>query len=331
MSTKLRNFVFPVCIRYDNVNFADGFGAQAIRLIGIFSIAQRYRLRYEHRDLRFDHPDELLGPHSSQENYLLLLKDILFLMKLPNTGSSYRKKKIVISMRTITRRVLIKLILKSLLSNSEIVINLQLPQGITDYHPEILELGAQVIRKNLSTLRPPQKADAIVIHVRTGNHTVKTPRFNALPQLTPAYYNEALNMVQTNEMKRIIHTDLFPIDILNDAPSLRFEKFRAYLEEASKTQSTQILHYAPILSALGDMATAKVLVMSNSALSYFAGLMNINTVIWPPIHGHAKLKRWFRGPDLTPESLSFVDNTNYLLHPDVDHTIYRSKFDGVSE
>jgi hypothetical protein len=330
MKTRLRKVLFPVCIRYDNESFADGFGAQALRLIGIFSITQHYRLRYEHRNLQFEHPDELLGPHSSQENYLNAMKDISELLKLPNNGLRLRQKQVIINMRSITRRQLFKIIFKSLFSNSETVINLQLPQGITDYRPEILEFGAQFVRENLYRLYPTL-TNAIVVHVRTGNRTIKTPRFNSLPQLNPEYYNEALNMIESSQAKKIFHTDLFPIDFLENTESIRFQKFQKFLEEHSKSQHNQMSHYAPILTTLCEMATAKVLIMSNSALSYFAGILNENTVIWPPIHGHAKLRRWLKGPDLTSSSISFIDSTDYSRQESIDHRIYRKKFENLEK
>jgi hypothetical protein len=326
MKPKLKRAWFPVCIRYDNESFADGFGAQALRLVGIFSISQRYRLRYEHRSLRFDHPDELLGPHSSRENYLEVMKQIDKLLYLPNIGHSRRKKKIIINLRSITRRKLLTIIFRSLLSHSEFIINLQLPQGITDYRPEILELGASSIRDNLEQLTKDLSLAAIVVHIRTGNRTIKTSRFNSLPQLTPHYYKYVLKPLMASKPNLIIHSDLFPEDFLQKAPTVRFQLFKEFFDDYSKSPVTSIFHYAPILKVVSDMSTAKVLIMSNSALSYFAGLLNTNTVIWPPIHGHAKLKRWLKGPELTPQTISFVDNTDFSRQESVDHSIYKDIF-----
>ena len=101
MFSKKHLFRFNISIEYNNVAFADGLGAQALRLIGIFSIAEHYRLRYIHSDLRFDHPDELLGPHSSIENYGKALEEILQLLKLPSSPKSRRKKKTYVDLKSI--------------------------------------------------------------------------------------------------------------------------------------------------------------------------------------------------------------------------------------
>lgn len=326
MFSKKHLYRFNISTQYNNLAFADGLGAQALRLVGIFSIAQHYRLRYVHNDLRFDHPDELLGPNSSIENYQKALEEISTLLKLPSSSKSRRKKKTYLDMKSITRKTLFKLIFKSLFSNSEIVIKLQLPQGITDYKPDILERGASIIRNNLDKMYD-RRENPIVIHVRTGRWTIKTKRFNSLPQLTPNYYGKVLHSLGNRDLPLIFHTDLIPKDLRGQSDSVRVNIFVDFFRECSELNKVIFCHYAPIMSVVRDMAQAKVLIMSNSALSYFAGLLNKGTVIWPPIHGHAKLSRWLEGPMLSDDLMTFLDSTPPSVKNDLDHRIFRSNFE----
>ena len=326
MFSKKHLFRFNISVEYNNQAFADGLGAQALRLVGIFSIAQHYRLRYVHNDLRFDHPDELLGPNYSIENYQKALKEISTLLELPSSSKSRRKKKTYVDMKSITRKTLFKMIFKSLFSKSEIVIKLQLPQGITDCKPDILEHGASIVRKNLNKMYETRQ-NSIVIHVRTGRWTIKTKRFNSLPQLMPNYYRNVLNSLGYSDIPLTFHTDLIPEDLKGRNDSARVDIFVDFFKEYAELNRVKFCHYAPIMSVVRDMAHAKVLIMSNSALSYFAGLLNQGTVIWPPIHGHAKLNRWLEGPMLSDNFMTFVDSTPSSLKNNLDHRIFRSTFE----
>ena len=316
---------FPLAIKYDTVSFADGLGAQAIRILGIFSLACKYRLHYIHQDIFIEHPDELLGPTLSRQNFSDTMDKVHQLLRLPS--SSFKTKKPIreINIRVISRRLLLKLIVKSLYSRYFIVINLQLPQGITDRTPDILEYGASLVRKNLAEMVSGRSKPECVLHLRSGNRTVKTARFNALPQLTPSYYALTLREFTNDKSKITIHTDFFPEDFRENIGTLRLGIFKDFLENFEKNDNVLILHYAPITEVILDMATANILIMGNSALSYFAGLLNTSTVIWPPIHGHAKMTRWKTGPILTDSEISFVDNTDHSSQPSPDHTVYKHR------
>lgn len=325
MLIKQRRFLFPLTIQYDNRSFADGFGAQALRIVGIFSIARRYGLRYVHQPIHLDHPDELLGPDSSDQNLKENYRLLRALLALPSDNLPTRVNFKVINRKTITRRILFKLILKSIFSRTGLILNLQLPQGITDYRPDILERGAVFIRSNLLQMSSSNPDKSLVLHVRTGNRTVKTPRFNALPQLRPDYFKSVMENSDLIRYKVIVHTDLFPEDLEAGTLTFRSGQFADFLHELSTSYKAEIKNYAPMIEVLFDMASCEILVMGNSALSYFAGLLNTNTVYWPPIHGHAKLSRWQKGPELVANRMTFLDPTDYTADPGPDHTVYRSR------
>jgi hypothetical protein len=41
----------PLYLAYDNLALRDGFGAQVLRIMGIFALARKYKLRYLHREM----------------------------------------------------------------------------------------------------------------------------------------------------------------------------------------------------------------------------------------------------------------------------------------
>lgn len=320
-------FRFPLAIQYDNVSFADGLGAQALRLVGIYSIACKYRLNYIHKKIWIEHPDELLGPHLTKQSLASTMYQIEELLSLPTSTFSTKRPIKFINVRVLSRRLLVKLIFTSLFSKFFLIINLQLPQGITDRNPEILEYGAHLIRQNLKNLVGGRTRPDCVLHLRSGNRTVKTSRFNALPQLNSYYYQETLKKYRTYGSNLIIHTDFFPEDFSAVLTTYRLEAFKEFLDEAGSDESTSICHYSPIIETLFDMATTKTLIMANSALSYFAGLLNDSEVIWPPIHGHAKLNRWKTGNLLPIEKITFVDESDHALLNSPDHTTYKNRLE----
>jgi hypothetical protein len=303
---------FPLTIQYDPEVLPDGFGAQAIRIIGIYSIAEKYRLNYRHQGITYIPPQELVGFPFSQAKYVETLNALNELLYFPSTRRKKGKSEIVLHLRSISRRLLAKLIFQSLFSRKKMLIKLCLPQGITDVAPNILNIGAEVARRNFLALLPKNSSSRIVIHLRGGLRTVDTKR----PQLSPSYYDKSLRAIGTNRNDQlVIHSDFMKQDFLAENLGLRTELYKNWLDEIGTTfNNVEVKLYSPMLEVITDMVTAECLVMSNSALSYFAGLLNDKRVIWPPLHGHSKLQRWEMGPDLgddggfiDPNHIPFID------------------------
>jgi hypothetical protein len=310
MPNFLKRLRFPLVITYDSKLLPDGFGAQAIRLIGIYSIANRFHLQYRHQEIEYIPEEELIGFPYDKVKYHKVLTTLNCLTRLPNEVSLRKPlKEKAIRRRNITRRSLTKLVLLSIVlrffRKQRVVLHLCLPQGITDTYPNILDIGASVIRTNLEHSGYRLNNGHIVVHLRGGLRVVDVTR----PQLSPPYYSSTLQALSSkrNSWTSIkIHTDFFEQDLIKYKSNLRVQVYTQWLQSLqTKYFDTKILYYSPILSVLQDMICADVLVMSNSSLSYFAGLINPNKVIWPPIHAHSKLRRWSFGPILD-ESI-FID------------------------
>jgi hypothetical protein len=312
MLSLLERFKFPLMIQYDNVSFTDGLGAQAIRIVGIYSIARKYRLRYIHSQIIIDHPEEFMGPNYSLESFEAELETIRELLTLPTyTIPKSKTNPLIVNWKTITRRKLFKLILKSIFSRRGIILKLQLPQGITDYIPDVLRIGAEEIRRNFASRDKFSPTQKVVVHIRSGQHTVKTPIFNSRPQLTPYYYKQALKKVDSHGKRIVLHTDFFPEDMKGSDLTFRQSVFKEFIEGVASSSNNSVFHYAPLSDVLYDMVTAEYLIMGNSALSYFAGVINPNTVVWPPIHVHARMNHWIIGPLLNDSRMSFLDPTHH--------------------
>lgn len=304
---------FPLILEYDASALADGLGAQSIRLIGIYSIAYKYRLYYQHKPIEFIPKEELIGFPYDDSKYLKVMNEVHRLTYLPNIGSPSKSTKIfTIRRRSITRRILLKIILFAFFrrcfkaQNTKLL--LCLPQGISDSVPDLLEIGAREMRKNFSSPDRNLWEDRVVIHFRGGLRVVDALR----PQLHHSYYDDAL--IQNNIRKEcesiIVHTDFFLTDFSKSTLGVRVKMFSDWIEHKwSSVEGVKILHYAPILEVLKDMVSCKLLIMSNSSLSYFAGLLNPNVVVWPQIHGHSKISRWIMGPLISTTHV-FIDKNH---------------------
>lgn len=310
MKYKVKRPIFPVILEYDPGELPDGFGAQANRLVGIFSLAYHFRLGYRHVPIKEIPKEELVGFPFSAEKYELTMNHIRAVTWFPNIEHFGKKKEIRIQIRSFGRRHFVKLIViaivKRLIQMRSTTISLCLPQGVTDLMPNILDYGSVQVRENMSRLGMLKNSTDVVVHFRGGLRVVDTKR----PQLTSRYFDDALASISQSEsdIPVIIHTDFFPTDFEEFRPGVRVQMFSDWVKAnlSTKKYNIEVSHYAPILEAFADMANARVLIMSNSSLSYFAGLVNQNSVIWPHIHGHSKLSRWSFGPPLH-SSHTFID------------------------
>lgn len=294
-------FKIPVALTYDNESGIDGFGAQALRIAGIYSIAKAFRFHYIHNPI-IDLPMEELSQHPiSRENYL---DQVLFLNEIVNFSSSiqshsYRKKEII-RIRSIWPKLLVRNVLAFLKKGDCGNIEILQPQGITDRYPKLLEFAGKDIRKNVEAMQLFNPTNSVVVHIRAEHHGPNKRR----PHLRQEYYAEALVMPKVQKAlntgaKLVIHTDFFEEDFTKKYVEWRPNLFGSWFKEIQKSYSdVEILHYAPLNRVLTDMFNSRVLIMSRSSISYFAGIVNPKTVVWNPDHGHARLPRWLRGPSL---------------------------------
>lgn len=302
----------PLIITYDDQKMQDGFGSQAIRLIGIYSICSFFKINYLHSPISvIGNRWELTGPDISEENYLKWLN---FATEITNLGDSpqriYKRQKII-SEHNIGFKRLLSIAVLSVIYRAfgvRLILRLTLPFGITDRIPKIWELGAVAIRNNLKKFDMGNEKN-LVIHYRTGLNSPSKSR----PQLSSIYYRDTLTSMASSALIKLdsvtIHTDLYKEDINDKSSSNRVRDFLEFVDFCQNTfENVSIEFSSTILDTLRDMIKAENLVVSRSALSYFAGIVNSNRVIYPPTHGHAKLPRWITGSNSPGALRSFHDS-----------------------
>lgn len=291
----------PLILSYNNESAIDGFGAQAIRLAGIYGIAKALHCNYLHCPVLQVPREELsrfpVSDHEYQRCLEMFNKVLLF--KSANKAQDTRKV-LLYKEKSIWLKKLAKYIFLSFISGKRVHLKLTLPQGITDKFPFILENIGPCLKENLLKFGEKETPNSTVVHIRAEHHGPNKRR----PHLSPNYYKACLdNLIAENLIDRsqplVIHTDFFSEDFTEKTLEWRPSLFSEFFRELKDIfPLVQFKHYAPIGETLLDMFHATTLVMSRSSISYFAGIVNQNHVIWPPSHGHAKLPRWLIGPDL---------------------------------
>lgn len=83
-----------VCFAYDNESMQDGAGAQALRIIAIYSLARHYKVGYvNHEILSIDsNPGDNLIDSESKMNFIKALNEFLNLSSYSCTAKSHTKK-----------------------------------------------------------------------------------------------------------------------------------------------------------------------------------------------------------------------------------------------
>lgn len=293
-------------ITYDDKKMQDGFGAQAIRLVGIYSVCSYFRINYLHSPISvIGNRWELTGRDISEENYLRWLNLVRQMTQLSDSSMVASRKQKTVYEHNIGFKKLILLLFLSIIYKAigkQLILRLTLPFGIMDRLPKLWEIGALAIRDNFSVFENHDKAN-LVIHYRTGLNSPSQSR----PQLSSTYYKDTLGLMVSSGYVEldsvIIHTDLYEEDVINQLSSERVKDFLEFINFCNKTfKKVNIGYSSTILDTVSDMVMADNLVVSRSALSYFAGIVNSNRVIYPPSHGHSKLPRWISGCN-TPGSL----------------------------
>jgi hypothetical protein len=212
------------------------------------------------------------------------------------------------SIKDLSRRSLLRLVMKSMVMRKQLVVSVDIPQAVTDKWPRILDASQEELRKNISCYQEINvNAPEIAVHVRTNYNLFKmsnlSPGTIRRKTLLPDYYALALEKVSSKESKKEygklenlgrihIHTDLYASDLINFKGDSKLKTYSDWFSSISRNGDVYLFHQAPIVKTFSDWAFAKVFIMSTSSLSYVAGMFNQNRVIYPNGHGHSKLKRW---------------------------------------
>lgn len=229
----------------------------------------------------------------------------------------------VINVRTLSLRNLIKINIQHRLSRKHVILKVLLPMPILDKFPSLYRTSSHVIREANRVKLGNHSAPTLVAHIRRGyDEKYADRRYTKGRHLPFSYFTDVLKIIVEKYQvdKRnplVLHTDLV------NKPTEWKPKQRGVLEgfernsgrlnvDSIELEGVNLAKeiYAPegyildvrycesLDSTFLDMCTSKILIQGRSALSYLAGIINSNVVIWPDVQTHAKLPRWYSSSEL---------------------------------
>lgn len=302
-------------LTYDNRTLQDGLGAQALRITGVYAVAKAFRLKYLHSPITNVIEDVGQTPEGELTQEVLISRFNNF-FNFPSDREPKRGAK-NLEVRTLSLRVLIKIIAKQLFSRNDLVLSVLLPQGILDRVPILYKISAKHLRKANHALLYSHHSYQFVVHVRRGyDEKYADLKYAKNRHLPFTYYSDILEALFTKKViprgaKGLIHTDLLntPMTWVPKQTGIvegfnknsgQFGKHEIHLEghdlskEIISPGNTKIdIRYCdPLLNTFLDMCTTEILVQGKSAFSYLAGIVNPNFVLYPPKQSMAKLNKW---------------------------------------
>lgn len=283
----------PLYIQYDSKKLTDGFGAQGLRIVGIYSVAKAFKLKYLHQGIsEISDRVELTGPGGDEPKYRQVLEEMnQFLAFDSHEELANLKLSRTVLIHNLGFRALFKYIILSLLRPNQYLLKVFLPFGIVDRFPILYRFSRTDIQGIISKLKRGSRKIGNVVHVRGSEHSPDKIR----PQLEPSYFEELIFSGRypcSPGRGWIIHTDFYSSDFSQIIMAERARKFVSLFERFRKDEIFTVNHYASIEEVFSDMVHADLLIMSRSALSYLAGIFCLGEVVYPSIHGHAKLPGW---------------------------------------
>lgn len=286
---------FPLFIQYDDRRMTDGFGAQGIRVLGIFAISKFFRLKYVHQEIsELSNRYELMGPNASDARYAEVLSTLnSYICPVDEEIWQSPEKPIDVEIYDLGFRTLARYFFKSLIRPNRYLLKVCLPFGVTDRMPTLYLRAVKSLKMKRGFKDYELKNESIVVHVRTGEHSPAYPRH----QLGPEYYARVIFNQGYGDLDNdhwIVHTDFQESDFQVSSNSQRATKFRNLFLQLDSFKNIEINHYAAIEIAFRDMVNSKVLIVSRSALSYLAALLSEGLIIFPSNHGHSPLPHWIR-------------------------------------
>lgn len=316
-----------VFLTYAAAESGDGLGAQAQRLMGLFSAARQYGLGYFHTPIKTIeiNPGD---PHNSLSDRANYLKRVNELFALP--GDITVQPKRTIHMGTLTSSKLTYLKLLHRLARSvgmQILVKLPYSLPWSDQNPDAYSHAAGLLRERI-VFEKDAKVFRIDMHIRRA----VAPRLGGdgkpYDRYVPTeWYRDVLHQtVTTLEERRIpfkirIHTDIprgrwkVPPDTTPGTLDMwrrhNFIDDQGFLVDMSENLNHEFANYGPIevatgwdpLEAIKSMVTADALIMCASSLSYVAGLMRGTDLTITPTFFHTPMSSWMLVPHGGDEEL----------------------------
>jgi hypothetical protein len=322
---KVLKFLFNSSIRYlpsiyshltlsnaTGVN-KDGTGAQVQRMMAVAALAEtlgRPFLQQEIIDVAI-HP---LDPFQETKQYEAYLRRLNVLFKVDNSINPTVTKK-ALQIKNLHLRNLLKYALVSAMLKTTTLLEIENPYAVSDLNPDAYKsvsnkLGISRVIHELKTPEP-----YIAIHYRQGvGGFVTYPGQSIAREMKVAYFKEVIDrFLSKSDFKEAI------VHVFTDAPSVKLEfeppESQQYLWDGSPGYKNGVMQIQPLvfdaeslgvsrvevhsggdpIDAIIMMASASLLILGRSSLSYVAGLLNERAVVVPaPLFWHPPLSGWMR-------------------------------------
>lgn len=311
-------------LTYDDESMQDGLGAQALRITGIYALAKQFRLRYLHTPIS-NAIEDIAHNLGGGTSLATIISEVNSFFDFPTDVLKTSRVKHVY-VRSLSRRRLATLIIQGVLYPGSLIVHILLPMGVLDKLPHAYGHASKFLRAKNRLMLDDSSQFELLAHVRRGYDekyaNLKYARGRHLPF---SYFSDSIaaacvtfNVPAASKIH--IHTDLVNqtqtwkpsqegiIDGFRqntgkfDASEIELEAYDlASIIDCPKNFTLEIHYCDPLMKTFLEMCTAKVFIQGKSALSYLAGIVNLNKVVFPVNQSHAKLPHWYSSTDLGVE------------------------------
>lgn len=289
----------------------DGTGAQVQRLMAVASLAETIGSPFVQQEI-IDvaiHPLDPFQKRDQYDAYLLKLNQVFKITNIKDYPTTARS----INVRNLKLRILLKYAFMSRLRRKSTLLVIDNPYSVSDLNVDAYKL----LRPNLEVsklIRNNKYSEPfIAIHYRQGvGGFVRYPGQSIPREMKIEYFrNEIHKFLTKSELQDAV------VHIFTDAPPVQVEFVppanQLYLWEGTPGYKDGVMQVQPLvfdaaslavsrvevhaggdpLEAIIMMASASLLIMGRSSLSYVAGLLNEQGVVIPaPLFWHPPLSDW---------------------------------------
>lgn len=315
-------------LSYDGEAQQDGVGAQIIRILGVYSISKAFRIGYIHTPIKniIEEVSHNFSSNTSSTNFKNMVNEFFQISHFsPSRIDSYKIYK------ELTLWQLLKLVIVYKYSKSSVVVKIAFPFKITDRMPGIYKHAKNYFwakHQDLLKVKP-----GVVVHIRFGYGFLYTEKIYMRNRHLPlSYFRDIIISLQdeslnANRSNVTIHTDLkhkneiwkpSQPEVARALKKLNGGKEAVLITGVDiqkklnlpKGINVEVKYSQDFFDCFLDMCTAEIFVMGRSALSYLAGILNPNMVIYPESHGHRRLKNWVSSNKHTKSRYSLIHETD---------------------
>lgn len=316
-------------MEYNSQSMKDGYGAQLIRIIGIYGLARATGSKYLHKEILSAIEEFSYGVSGNERDLKLLTAKVNSFFELPSSKAPSAFD-LTLDERSMDFFRLIKLLMRYGLSRKKVLVRILFPFPCTDRFPSLYRAGVKVVKRNRRDVFLNHSNHALVVHVRMAYGRTNVPESQPRRHLPFEYFRLVISALrkhgEISNFERIkIHTDLSGKDttwrptqdalvqeislgepIVEGAIRVRAFDLSKEFHDLGSTR-LDISYCDDFFQTFLDMSCANIFIMSRSAFSYLSALFSDKKVVYPENHGHGKPRGWISSLELG------LDNTFTLI------------------